>query len=281
MRIGELAALVGVTPRAVRHYHHEGLLPEPPRRPNGYREYGLRDAVRLARVRRLTALGLGLDEVRDVLADETGTELREVLGELDAELRRQEEEISARRLRLAELLRQAEDGTLPSDAPLSTELTGLFARAAGAGDERGPEPAIAAKDREVLALLETSTGPGARESVVAMAGAVTADEAGAERARHAYALLEELAEAAADDPRVEPAAHAVVACVPDESVRHLSTTALEAPEAPEAPEGPMPEVFAQALYADLAPAQAEAVRRGIALLTERARALAPNREERR
>ena len=31
MRIGELAAAVGVTTRTVRHYHHLGLLPEPER----------------------------------------------------------------------------------------------------------------------------------------------------------------------------------------------------------------------------------------------------------
>ncbi|WP_157880243.1 MerR family DNA-binding transcriptional regulator, partial [Streptomyces katrae] len=37
MRIGEIAALVGVTTRAVRHYHHVGLLPEPGRRANRYR----------------------------------------------------------------------------------------------------------------------------------------------------------------------------------------------------------------------------------------------------
>ena len=60
MRIGELAAAVGVTTRTVRHYHHQGLLPEPERRPNGYREYTLRHAVVLARIRRLTELGLGL-----------------------------------------------------------------------------------------------------------------------------------------------------------------------------------------------------------------------------
>lgn len=50
MRIGELAATVGVTARAVRHYHHQGLLPEPERLTNGYRDYTLRHAVVLARV---------------------------------------------------------------------------------------------------------------------------------------------------------------------------------------------------------------------------------------
>lgn len=73
MRIGELAAVAGLSTRAIRHYHRRGVLPEPARRPNGYREYGLRDAILLARVRRLTELGLGLDEVRDALADTVAT----------------------------------------------------------------------------------------------------------------------------------------------------------------------------------------------------------------
>ncbi|CAM5680517.1 hypothetical protein SRIMM317S_03305 [Streptomyces rimosus subsp. rimosus] len=129
MRIGELAALAGVTTRTVRHYHHLGLLPEPARRANGYRQYGLRDAVTLARVRRLTELGLGLVEVRDVLADDAGRELREVLAELDADLARQEEEIRRRRERLGALLGQVEEGgQLPAEGPYSEQLTELFGR---------------------------------------------------------------------------------------------------------------------------------------------------------
>lgn len=57
MPIGELASAAGVTVRTVRHYHSVGLLPEPAKRPNGYREYGTRD---LLRIRRLVALGLTL-----------------------------------------------------------------------------------------------------------------------------------------------------------------------------------------------------------------------------
>jgi hypothetical protein len=41
----ELAGLLGISTRAIRHYHHVGLLPEPARKANGYREYSLRDAV--------------------------------------------------------------------------------------------------------------------------------------------------------------------------------------------------------------------------------------------
>src|ERR1700749_353893 len=111
MRIGELAGLVGISTRAIRHYHHVGLLPEPARKANGYREYSLRDGVELPRVRRLTELGLSLDEVGDALAGDAGRDLAEILRELDADLARQEEDIRQRRVRLARLLRQAETGS--------------------------------------------------------------------------------------------------------------------------------------------------------------------------
>jgi DNA-binding transcriptional MerR regulator len=45
------------------------------RKANGYREYSLRDAVELARVRRLTELGLSLDEVGDALAGDASRDL--------------------------------------------------------------------------------------------------------------------------------------------------------------------------------------------------------------
>ena len=40
LTIGQLAAYVGVTVRAVRHYHQVGLLPEPERDASGYRSDG-------------------------------------------------------------------------------------------------------------------------------------------------------------------------------------------------------------------------------------------------
>lgn len=83
MRIGEIAALVGVTTRAIRRYHQVGLLPEPERRPNRYRAYSVRDAVLLARVRRLTELGAELyAALGPVAADPAVLALYERLDEL-------------------------------------------------------------------------------------------------------------------------------------------------------------------------------------------------------
>ncbi|MFF8509502.1 MerR family transcriptional regulator [Streptomyces sp. NPDC015492] len=247
MRIGEIAALVGVTPRAVRHYHQSGLLPEPPRRPNGYREYGVRDAVLLARVRRLTELGLGLDEVRAVLADDEGRGLAEVLAELDADLARQEAEIRERRARLSGLLAEARAGRLPADGPLSPELSALLA---GLGEL--PESPMAAKDRQILALMDVAVPEEERARLMGlMAGA-------AERAHEVYPLLDALSGAEADDPRVAAAARVLADSLPDE---------LGASLPPDAADGSGS--LADALFADLAPAQSAAVRLAIRLVGER------------
>ncbi|WP_150119335.1 MerR family transcriptional regulator, partial [Enteractinococcus helveticum] len=60
MRIGELAEVVGVSSRTIRHYHHEGLLPEPSRDSNGYRRYTIADLTLLLRIRHLRELGLSV-----------------------------------------------------------------------------------------------------------------------------------------------------------------------------------------------------------------------------
>ncbi|MFH9015137.1 MerR family transcriptional regulator [Streptomyces sp. NPDC017943] len=252
MRIGELARVVGVTTRAVRHYHHLGLLPEPERRANGYREYTLRHAVVLARIRRLTELGLGLAEVRDVLADEEGKDLVEVLTELDEDLARQEEEIRGRRARLRALL-EAEDG-LPAEGPVSPELAALFAGTAHLS-EHSP---MAAKDREIIAFLETAMPAGDRERMVASIGEAFGAPGAVQRVAAAYALLDALAGVEPDDPRVEEAARALAGCIPPGLF----------PQAGEVDEN---DGVVRALYADLAPAQAEAVRRTMRLLGEELR----------
>ncbi|MFD7604984.1 MerR family transcriptional regulator [Streptomyces mirabilis] len=255
MRIGELAVTVGVTTRTVRHYHHLGLLPEPERRPNGYREYTLRHAVVLARIRRLTELGLGLAEVRDVLADDAGRDLAEVLEELDADLARQEAAIRERRERLRALLDR--DGNLPAEGPVSPELAALLT-----GMAHGPESPMAARDREVLALIDTVASPESRQRLMAALGSAFETPAAVARAHEVYALLDALADADpydADDPRVDEAARALADCLPDSLL----------PETDLAPG--LDDSFLRALYADVTPAQAEAIRRAMRMFTERGR----------
>ncbi len=62
MRISNLARRAGVAPTAIRWYEQAGVLPEPARGENGYREYGEIDLARLRLVVALRRLGLGPED---------------------------------------------------------------------------------------------------------------------------------------------------------------------------------------------------------------------------
>lgn len=62
MKVSELAERAGVAASAVRWYESVGILPEPNRRPNGYREYVDDDLARLRLVVSLRRLGLGPED---------------------------------------------------------------------------------------------------------------------------------------------------------------------------------------------------------------------------
>ena len=53
MRIRELAELTGNTPETIRYYEKQGLLPEPRRESNNYRQYGQIHVNRLDFIRHL------------------------------------------------------------------------------------------------------------------------------------------------------------------------------------------------------------------------------------
>jgi DNA-binding transcriptional MerR regulator len=61
----ELAKLAGTTVNTIRHYHRLGLLEEPDRRHNGYKQYETVDLVRLLHIRRLVELGVPLSRIKE------------------------------------------------------------------------------------------------------------------------------------------------------------------------------------------------------------------------
>ncbi|WP_406324686.1 MerR family transcriptional regulator [Streptomyces niveus] len=103
VKIGDAAAFVGSTPRAIRHYHEIGLLPEPERGGDDRRRYGYEDMIRLLWIRRMADAGIALDEIRAAFTSDTASatadsgediagileRLEETLAEREAELRRQ------------------------------------------------------------------------------------------------------------------------------------------------------------------------------------------------
>lgn len=67
MRIGELAKRSDLNVDTVRFYEKRGLMPPPPRRANGYREYAAEHLERLAFIRHCRTLGMSLDDVSRLL----------------------------------------------------------------------------------------------------------------------------------------------------------------------------------------------------------------------
>lgn len=72
MRIGEVAAAVGTTPRTIRYYEEIGLMPGARDRAAGaHRTYSEADVEQLTEILRLKELlGVTLDELRELVADQ-------------------------------------------------------------------------------------------------------------------------------------------------------------------------------------------------------------------
>ncbi|MCW3029127.1 MAG: MerR family transcriptional regulator [Solirubrobacterales bacterium] len=99
LRIGDVARLLGTTPRTIRYYEEIGLLPEAPARPSGqHRLYTQTEVERIREVMRLKhLLGVSLEELKTLLTAE------EARAEVRAQLRRDDVDPGRRR----ELLTQA------------------------------------------------------------------------------------------------------------------------------------------------------------------------------
>jgi DNA-binding transcriptional MerR regulator len=107
LQIGEVAKLIGVSPKTIRYYHEIGLLAEPKRTESGYRLYTAQDLLRLQRIRRLRSLGLPLERIKEILGEpdhEHEQVLRNALQSLVEELTAQILELEERREMLEKLL---------------------------------------------------------------------------------------------------------------------------------------------------------------------------------
>ncbi|OIK02378.1 hypothetical protein BIV25_01865 [Streptomyces sp. MUSC 14] len=106
----------------------------------------------------------------------------------------------------------------------------------------------------MLALIDTAAAPEERERMAAALRGVLDDPDALARTQEAYALLDSLVGAAPDDPRVAGAARVLAGCVPRELL----------------PAGPLDHGHAvlRALYEDVAPAQAEVIRRALNIMAE-------------
>ncbi|MET9401784.1 MerR family transcriptional regulator [Kitasatospora sp. NPDC002965] len=154
-RIGDVAALVGTTPRAIRHYHDMGLISEPGRGSDGRRRYGFQDVVRLLWIRKMAEAGITLDDIRDAFTNtatvsETGESEG---GGIEATLARLEEDLAARAAELAR--QQARVQRMRAEG----SRMGLLSEAVTGRLKNLPEGSLRQDDLDTLLVTERIFGP--------------------------------------------------------------------------------------------------------------------------
>lgn len=136
----QVAELAGTSLRAVRHYHEVGLLDEPVRSTNGYKQYGVAHLVRLVQIRRMTDLGFTLPQIAELGDDERPID---ALRTLDAELGETIGRLQRARIELASILH---DGRLHLDPGPDVVPPAVGAQ-------------LSAADRAFLVVLTRVVGP--------------------------------------------------------------------------------------------------------------------------
>lgn len=152
----EIAELAGTSLRAVRHYHEVGLLAEPERHSNGYKQYGVAHLVRLLRIKRLVDLGFSLARIAELGEDDHHP--ADALRTLDAELGATIERLQRARVELGLILRHRAPADLPAD----------FAPAAGAA-------ALSEADRSLVLVMSRVMDPRRAEAYAEMLREAPAD----------------------------------------------------------------------------------------------------------
>lgn len=67
MTIGKVAREAGVPVETVRYYERIGLIPEPPRRESGYRQYAADMVLRIRFIKNAQSMGFTLKEIGELL----------------------------------------------------------------------------------------------------------------------------------------------------------------------------------------------------------------------
>ena len=129
MNIGQASEASGVSQRMIRHYEKIGLVPPPPRRNSGYRDYSDADLHRLRFIANARDLGFGTEEIQALLSlwsdsHRASAEVKALALAHAEDLHRKAEALEAMRASLLDLAERCHGDARP-DCPI---LAGLERR---------------------------------------------------------------------------------------------------------------------------------------------------------
>jgi Cu(I)-responsive transcriptional regulator len=128
MNIGAASDATGISQRMIRHYEKIGLIPAPPRRGSGYRDYSEGDIHRLRFIASARDLGFLIDDIRALLGlwsdrGRSSADVKALAEARTAELARKIETLDAMRRSLVNLARSCHGNDRP-DCPIIEQLDG-------------------------------------------------------------------------------------------------------------------------------------------------------------
>ena len=126
MNIGQASKASGVSQRMIRHYEKLGLIPPPPRRDSGYRDYSDTDIHRLRFIANARDLGFPIVEIKTLLAlwsdrNRSSSEVKQLAEARAAELGQKARALEAMRATLLDLAHRCHGDALP-DCPILEQL---------------------------------------------------------------------------------------------------------------------------------------------------------------
>ena len=126
MNIGTASGASGVSQRMIRHYEKIGLIPAPPRRDSGYRDYADADVHRLRFIANARDLGFPIEEIRKLLGlwsdrDRASAEVKALAESRAADLGRKADALNAMRGALLDLAKDCHGNDRP-ECPILTRL---------------------------------------------------------------------------------------------------------------------------------------------------------------
>jgi Cu(I)-responsive transcriptional regulator len=143
MNIGMATQTSGVSQRMIRHYEKIGLIPAPPRRDSGYRDYSDADVHTLRFIANARDLGFPIEEIRGLLGlwgdrHRASAEVRALAVARAEEMGRKADALQAMRRSLLDLAERCHGDGRP-DCPILDELSN--------GEEKKPLSAAPASRR--------------------------------------------------------------------------------------------------------------------------------------
>ncbi len=128
LTIGQVAKRAGTGVETVRFYERQGLIPEPPRSPSGYRQYPEETVARLRFIRRAKELGFSLREIGELISlrldDSAGAaDVKEQAEEKIRDIDEKIHDLERMRTSLSELTRVCSGSGATDACPILNALT--------------------------------------------------------------------------------------------------------------------------------------------------------------